>query len=105
MEIRTINQIKIYYLVMNPMTDRTEASKIVVMSDDKQRLINYYTDNMVAPYIDGNWHKGFRKDSPLEWYNPIPLDGTLNHWGQGLKEEWVDEYEYLNGLKSKYFFI
>ena len=104
MEIRTINQIKIHYLVMNPMADRTEASQIVVMSDDKQRLINYYTDNMVEPYDDGRFRKVFRKNTPLEWYNPITLDGYLDHWGHGMKSEWVDEMNFPD-VKNKYFFI
>ncbi len=107
MEQRVITQVKIYYLVMNPMTDRTEASKIVVMSEDRDRLIRYYTDNLVPYYNDGNWSKTFRKDTPLEWYNPLGSleENKVNHWGHGLKSEWVDESAYFNEVKNKYFFV
>lgn len=105
METRTINQIKVYYLVMNPMTDRTESSRIAVMSENKERLVKYYVDNIIEVYDDGHYRKSFKKGSPLEWYNPIRLDGVLSPWGHGLKEEWIDEEEYINGIKSKYYFV
>lgn len=107
MEQRVITQVKIYYLVMNPMTDRTESSKIVLMSESIDRLINYYADNFVEYYKDDNWSKSFRKGSPLEWYNPLSSlrENETNHWGHGLKSEWIDESAYFNEIKNKYLFI
>lgn len=107
MEQRVMTQVKVYYLIMNRMTERTESGNIVIMSDDLDRLIRYYTDNLVEPYKDGNWSKFFKKDSPLEWYNPLSnlVENQTNHYGQGLKSEWIDEPHYYSTLKNKYLFV
>ena len=39
METRTVTEGKIFYLVMNPVTDRAETGRITVMSDSRERLI------------------------------------------------------------------
>lgn len=104
METRTVMEGKIFYLVMNPVTDRAETGRITVMSDSKERLIKYYEDQFVPVYDDGNFRKVFKQGGPLEWYNPLwTLDG-LDTFGHGLKEEWV-QLNNLDTLKYKYLFI
>ena len=106
MEQRVITQIKVYYLVMNSMTERTESANIALMSDDKEKLINYYTNNLEY-YQDGNWSKSFKKGSFLEWYNPLwnLEENNPSIFGHGLKSDWVDESHYFNNLKNKFLFI
>ena len=103
-ETRTIEQVLVWRLVLNPMRSNTEAAAIVAWSDDKEKLLNWYSSQMVEPYSDNgspsfechgdshNWHKVFAKGSVLEWYNPMnQLDGPPNHYGHGLHSDWVDE--------------
>lgn len=104
MEIRTITQGKIYYLVMNPVTDRAESGKITVMSDTKQRLIDFYNEQHVPVYDDGNFRKVFKQGGPLEWYNPVWSFDGLDTFGHGIHVDWID-LENLPNLKGKYYFI
>lgn len=102
-ETRTIEQVKIYYLVLNPMTDRAEACMIAAFSDDKERLMQWYNSLKVEGYNDGRYGKIFKKDSPLEWFNPMDNeDGTLGFFGHGLQSEWVDVEEVLE-IQCRYF--
>lgn len=104
METRIIEQVKIYYLIMNPVTDRAESGRIAMMSTEKDRLISHYKNESVSPYDDDRFRKVFRKGGPLEWYNPLwNMDG-IDTFGHGLSEDWVD-MDNLNQLKNKYYFI
>ncbi len=100
---KTITQVLIWKLVLNPMTARTEAAELVAWSDDKDKLIEWYRSQMVEPYVETNlsslgfhgkdykWHKTFAKNSKLEWYNPTFDDGSISSYGHGLHSEWIDE--------------
>ena len=85
-----------------------EIRNPVVISDDKQRLIDYIkdqlhgikTDGEYDSWKDGKWAKVFKVGSPLEWYNmPYGIPRNTNKWaidafgldsmGQGIME--VDE--------------
>lgn len=104
METRTIMQAKIHYLVMNQVTDRAESGKIAAMSIDKEKLIQFYQNERVDIYNDGNFSKVFKKDGPLEWFNPLwTLDG-VDTFGHGVYSDWVD-MENIHTLQTKYFFI
>jgi hypothetical protein len=104
MEKRTIEQIKIYYLVMNPVTDRAESGRIAMVSYDKDKLIATYQSEIVEVYSDDRFRKSFRQGGPLEWYNTLwNMDGP-DHFGHGLHTEWVDS-DNLETLKGKYHFI
>lgn len=104
METRLVEQVKIYCLVMNPVTDRAESGNIAMMSFDKNKLIDAYNNEATDSYKDDYYHKVFKKNGPLEWYNPLwTLDG-LDSFGHGLREEWIDSSN-INYVKSKYYFV
>ena len=87
------------------MTDRTEAGRIAIMSDDKEKLVKTYESEFVDSYDDDRFRKVFRKGGPLEWYNPLfTLEARSDPYGHGLKEEWIDLGE-VTQLRSKYFFV
>jgi hypothetical protein len=103
METRQVTEIKTYKLCLNPMRGRTEETVLVAISFDKQKLINFYNEELAPePYSDKgtnsfsgtetSWYKAFKRGSDLEWFNPC-YDGnfTINHHGQGIQEEWVNE--------------
>jgi hypothetical protein len=104
METRTITQVKIYYLIMNPVTDRAESGVINVMSLEKDRLVSFYNNEFVEPYKDDRFHKVFRQGGLLEWYNRLSSLEGLDHFGHGLKEEWID-LDDLENIKNQYKFI
>lgn len=101
-ETRTITQVLIWKLILNPMRSNTEYSDLVAWSDDRDKLLGWYESQIVDPYVDEgspsfechgsshNWNKCFAKGSVLEWYNPVNVHDSPNHYGQGLLSEWVD---------------
>ncbi len=56
---------------MNPVTDRAESGRITMMSFDKDRLIGKYNEEFTEPYDDDRFRKVFKKNGPLEWFNPL----------------------------------
>ena len=103
METRTINQVKLYILTMNPITDRTESGRIAAMSYSKQALIDFYNQESVERYKDDNWSKFFRKGSLLEWLNPLH-SFEIGHYGHGIREEWAN-VDSLENIKYLYQFV
>jgi hypothetical protein len=101
-QTRMVEQVLIHKLVMNPMRGNTENSVLVAWSDDKEKIVDFYNHEKVERYTnDGspsfpvhgdshNWQKEFRLGGCLEWYNPIDSFDQLNHYGQGIQQEWVD---------------
>ena len=104
METRTVQQAKVYYLIMNPVTDRAESGRIAMMSTSRQNLISAYENEQVAIYDDSNFRKVFKQGGPLEWYNPVWTFDGVDPFGHGLSEDWVD-MENLPILQSKYYFV
>ncbi len=115
METRQVTEIKIWKLVLNPMRSNAENSMVMAISDDRDKLINYYNSHLVEPYSDNgspsfechvdshNWHKTFRKGSELEWLNPTDLE-NVNSFGQGISFEWVNEGN-LDNAKRNFLFL
>ncbi len=104
METRTIQQVKVYCLIMNPVTDRAESGRISVMSFDKDRLVKFYEDEIVESYDDDRFRKVFRKGGPLEWYNPLWTLESIDSFGHGLREEWIDSTN-IDYVKGNYYFV
>lgn len=111
-EVRTVNQVRIYLLVMNPMQDRTESRTIAAISDDYQKLVNWIKGEKHPEgyWKDDRWSKSFKANSVLEWFNPpdrLELN-QLNHYGHGIKDEWVMEDAYKdmkNGIDKRFYFV
>jgi hypothetical protein len=104
METRLVQQVKVYYLIMNQVTDRAESGKIAMMSTSKDSLISAYENERVAVYNDGNFSKVFKQGGPLEWFNPVWTFEGRDTFGHGLSEDWID-MENLSYVKSKYYFV
>ena len=105
-ETRTIEEVKIHLLVMNNMTQNMEHGDTVAYSFDRDKLIQWKYDQLaLGPWKDegpnyfGNggtkiYHKVYRKESILEWYNPIN-DNSINNFNHGIVEKWIQE-KYIN---------
>ena len=109
MEARSITQVRIYKLILNPMAGRCEDGTIVAISGDYNRLVSWYEEQKApTPYRDDSgWYRTFAEDSPLHWYNPAD---TLelncpDHWGHGITDEWVYEDVWHNVRSSGRFHI
>ena len=79
----------LFGLVLNPMTDRAEATRLVAVANYRSEIVDLIRIEKVEPYRDEDrWQKVFRKGGPLEWFNPPygPLDGAADHWGIGIIE-------------------
>ena len=104
METRIVEQVKVYYLIMNPMTDRAESGRIAMMSTERDKLLSHYEGELVTPYDDDRFRKVFRQGGPLFCFYPIGTTEGVDTFGHGLSEDWVD-VENLQTLKNKYYFI
>lgn len=95
MEARSVTQVRIYKLILNPMAGRCEAGEIVAISGDYNRLVSWYEEQKLpTPYRDdGGWYRTFAEGSPLHWYNPAD-SLELNYpdyFGHGITDEWINE--------------
>ncbi len=104
METRLVEQVKVYFFIMNPVTDKAESGRIAMMSTSRQNLISAYENEQVAIYDDGNFRKVFKQGGPLEWYNPVWTFDGVDPFGHGLSEDWID-VQNLPYVKSKYYFV
>jgi len=101
-ETRLLEQVKIYLLVMQPMTGNSENTSLEAISFERQKLIDWHNQQKVELYEDDGpdifeggtkcYHKQFRKDGPLQWMNPIDTpDFVPGTWGHGIHEQWIEE--------------
>lgn len=104
MEVRIIKvlQVKIFKLILNPIKGTPDSWELVACSYDLERLLKWYSNQVVFPnYKDGEWTKFFKKDEPLEWFNPLKNESYIE--GQpGIYEEWVELvfYESSSSFRS-----
>ena len=106
METRIIVEVRIFVLVLNTF-GRAEECEAVAISDDYDRLVDWYLNQFADdPYRDEGFYKTFKKGSKIEYNNPCGsvVLNNLNHFGQGIHDEWVSEDEYIN-IKNAYNFI
>jgi hypothetical protein len=61
-------------LRLNPMRSNAERVISIAVAETREPLMQVLERERVEPYSDGPWHKAFRKDGPLEWYNPPDPD-------------------------------
>lgn len=106
METRTITQVRLYKLILNPMqAPQIEIGEIVAVSTEYEKLVEWYKSQLAPePWRDGRWYKVFAEGTPLEWYNPenIELNAPCS-FGHGIKDEWVTEETYLNVVSGNFF--
>ncbi len=103
METRQIIQGHIYYLVLNCMYDRCEDRNIVAISEDRNKLINFYESNLL-PYEERyrdetGMYRSFMK-GPLYEYNPAMYESL----DDCIKDEWfmLDD---IDRIKMKYYVV
>ena len=104
MEIRAIEEVRIYVLILNTF-GAAEDSEIVAISDDYKKLVNWYKDqfNPEGPYRDGRYLKMFRRGSDIEWNNPcrsLSLNDTYP-FGHGIHDEWISLKQF-HSLGNRY---
>ena len=108
MEYRQITQVRIYVLVLNTF-GRAEESRIAAISEDYQRLVDYYTSQLLSPENRCRDKVGFLhsfREGQLFNLNPcysIELN-NLDWYGNGIHDEWInmDDWE---KLRNRYFVI
>lgn len=106
METRITTEVRIFVLILNTF-GRAEECEAVAISDDYDRLVNWYLSQFAEePYREEGFYKTFKKDSYLEYNNPCDsiVLNQYNHYGQGIHDEWVSEDEYIN-IKNVYNFV
>lgn len=60
------------------MIDKAEYYQAVAISETKQDLIAFIeSETADEPYKDGYFRKVFKKEGPLEWYNPPAPNGEI----------------------------
>jgi len=59
-----------FILQLNHMEDKAELVKPIACSEFRENLQRLLDEEAVEPYKDGRFLKSFRKDGPLEWFNP-----------------------------------
>ena len=57
-------------LFLNPVTASGQDLAVAVVARSRADLEKVLVDERVEPYVDGQYHKVFRRGSLLEWYNP-----------------------------------
>ena len=109
METRSITQVRIYKLILNPMqAPKIEFGEIVAVSTDYEKLVEWYKSQMAPEgWYDGRWFKTFVQGSPLEWYNPATnLEfNAYDPFNHGIRDEWVHEDTYLNIINHNLYTV
>jgi len=108
METRTVDQTKIFKLVLNDMrADKaSEGTLTPHISYDKSSLCEYVglemADDFWQDEVDGvSYNKRFKRGSPLEYYNhPVELMGSENSFGHGVSSEWIDSAQLDHLIKT-----
>lgn len=76
----------------------------VARAETREELVNLMVREIVRKYKDGQWHKSYRADGPLEWYNPpynfevykhVQNIGTAEDWANEARERYA---QYTSGI-------
>jgi hypothetical protein len=92
METRTIEQVKIYRLLLNRMTGRFEDTGMVAIAYDEIKLMEFYNEELVERYKDEDWSKTFRQGGPLEWCNPLDWSDYSGIFTEWTTQESIDNF-------------
>ncbi len=112
-ETRSIIQVKVWKLILNDMRSNTEARTLVAFSDDRDKLLEWYGQQIAdEKYVDigghyfpskgdfgsiaddnYKYHKTFKPGSPLEWFNPLLNLDEPSNYGHGIFWEWTTDDE------------
>lgn len=78
----------IYVLILNNMTaPNIENVNAVKVGDTREELEEFYKGELAEfPWRDETWNKTFKKDSILEWYNPVFDIKIVGFNGEGIHE-------------------
>lgn len=105
METRTLEQVKIYTLVLNDMRSaKIENLTLTPYIATEMEVLEEWVESQMSDgkWQDGNWSKVFKKGSELEWFNrPSDLDGLNNEFGEGIRWEWVEQEQLEILLEDK----
>ena len=91
-----------WLLELNPMRAQCEAREAVAIGETREALEAFVARETVEPYTDegapniygvSRWNKIFRKEGPLEWFNPPrpeheDLDGP-HFIDIGTRDDWM----------------
>ena len=125
METRQITEVKIWRLILNPMRSNTEDRQLLAISDDREKLLNWYKNEFASePYYSvgensfpakgdfpaqysehHKYYKVFKLGSILEWMNPLMNEDEMGTFGHGIDHEWLSEDVVQNGLDSSIYFV
>lgn len=87
-------EFEVYVLYLNNMqAPNVERVQPVAMADTPELLEDLLAKD-VEPWVDGQWHKYWKKGTALEWFNDFGLFGLI-------QTEWV-EAERFEQLKKQF---
>ena len=104
MEIRTIEEVKIYVLRLNSIFDNYEDSVIAAISTEYEKLCEFYNSNLLNEgYRDDEGFYHTFKEGKLYNFNPSPYDTDLavDDYGHGISEEWINMEVFNNNNTVK----
>jgi hypothetical protein len=107
METRIEGQVRVYVLVLNTFGS-AEDSCIAAVSFDYDKIVKQYTDDLLPEGFrdEMGFFHSFPESSPFYRLNPcFDLElNHVNHWGQGIHDEWVP-ISAIDEIRSRYYFI
>lgn len=107
METRNVTQYHVYLLVLNTF-GRAEEMGIAAVSTDYDHLVSWYHDQ----FAESKWRDAsgfihtFKEGSPIENYNPCSsiVLNQLGCFGDGIKDEWVDQSSFET-IPGRFYFL
>jgi hypothetical protein len=94
-EKRTITQVKLWMLWLNPIFAKGEVSDLCAVAYDKETLQKWMdAQKEDQPYKDAGFWKRFKLGSELEMYNGW-FGGKC-----GINEQWMEEEDFNSWLKK-----
>jgi hypothetical protein len=98
MESRIVQQVKVHYVIMNPVYDRMESRRTPIAAWSKEKLIAFIQEQKVQGYKgDDNYYKIYKQEGPLEFMNPLRKGEieTPGDFGHGFYSQWIDAKTFI----------